>query len=69
MSRVEENKEVVDNFVKLVDMNMGSGSYEELVTWHLGAIGSFLTDISKSLAVIADSMPKETVSERRGFME
>lgn len=69
MGRIEENKEVIEHFVKLVDMNMGSGSYEELVTWHLGAISSFLADISKSLAVIADSMPKETVSERRRFME
>ena len=30
-----------------------------MVTWHLGAIDSFLSDISVSLAVIADNMSSE----------
>lgn len=62
MSRVEENKEMIEHFVKAA-MEAGSGTYEEMVTWHLGAMNSFLSDISKSLAVIADSMSSPTGAE------
>ena len=62
MNRVEENKEMIEHFVKSA-MEAGCGTYEEMVTWHLGAINSFLSDISKSLAVIADSMQCQKGSE------
>lgn len=62
MSRVEENKKMIEHFVKSA-METGSGKYEEMVTWHLGAMNSFLSDISKSLAVIADSMSSQTGAE------
>ena len=53
MSRVEENREIVSHFVDEA-MKFPKGTYEEMMAWHLGAINSFLLDISKSLAVIAD---------------
>lgn len=62
MSRVEENKEVIEHFVKFA-MEAGRGTYEEIVAWHLGAMNSFMADISKSLAVIADSMSSPTMAE------
>lgn len=62
MRRVEENKEVVKHFVKS-GMEMSGGAYEEIVSWHLGVMSSFLVDISKSLAVIADSMSSQTGAE------
>lgn len=55
MSRVEENREIVSHFVTEA-MKFPSGTYEEMIAWHLGTINSFLLDISKSLAVIADEM-------------
>ncbi len=62
MSRVEENKEMIEHFVKAA-MEAGSGTYEEMVTWHFGAMNSFLSDISKSLAIIADNMSIPTEEE------
>ena len=62
MNRVEENKEMIEHFVKSA-MEAGCGTYEEMVTWHLGAMNSFLSDISKSLAIIADNMSSPTVAE------
>lgn len=62
MNRVEENKEMIEHFVKAA-MEAGSGTYEEMVTWHFGAMNSFLSDISKSLAIIADNMSIQTGAE------
>lgn len=53
MSRFEENKMIVDEMNKRVELKP-TGTYEEMVTFQLGAIATMLTDISKSLAVIAD---------------
>lgn len=52
MTRLEENKIVIDSMVKMVERKP-SGTYEEMVTFHLGTISTMLADISKSLAVIA----------------
>ena len=35
------------------------GTYEEMVSFQLGAIATMLTDISKSLAIIADKAESE----------
>ena len=58
MKRVEENKEMIVHFAKNA-MEVGSGTYEEMVAWHLGTMNSFLMDISKSLAMIADKIREE----------
>lgn len=58
MTRREENKmliEVLDKKVK----RMPTGTYNELVTLHLGAIASMLADISRSLAILADMAESE----------
>ena len=62
MSRVEENQDMIVRFAKSA-MEMGRGTYEEMVAWHLGAMNSFLTDTSKSLAMIADKMTSPTGAE------
>lgn len=62
MSRVEENHEMIVHFAKSA-METGKGTYEEMVAWHLGTMNSFLMDISKSLAVIADKMSSPTGEE------
>lgn len=36
-----------------------TGTYEEMMTFQLGAIATMLADISKSLAVIADKAETE----------
>lgn len=62
MGRVKENKIMVEHFAKSA-METGSGTYEEMVAWQLGAMNSFLVDISKSLAIIADKMASPTGAE------
>lgn len=53
----EEMKAYVDGYNACFEaMKSPNGTYEEMVAWHLGTIDSFLADISKSLAVIADAM-------------
>lgn len=54
MTRVEENKIIVDKMIKRATQKP-SGTYEEMVTFHLGTIATMLTDISKSLAALADN--------------
>ena len=58
MSRVEQLGKTLDFLVKKTE-EKPSGTYEEMVVWHLGTIGTILVDISQSLAVIADSMTRE----------
>ena len=53
MTRFEENRMVVDEMIKRAELKP-TGTYEEIVTFHLGAIATMLADISKSLAVIAN---------------
>lgn len=43
--------------------NKPSGTYEEMVTFQLAAMASMLTDIAKSLAVIADKVEREDKNE------
>ena len=58
MSRTEENKEIIKHFVESA-LEFPKGTFEEVITWHLGTMNAILTDISKSLAVIADKMAQE----------
>lgn len=53
MNRQEDNRTVIDFMTKEAEAKP-KGTYEEMVTFQLGAIASMLTDISKSLAIIAD---------------
>ena len=53
MKRQEENRIVIDFMLKEAEAKP-KGTYEEMVTFQLGAIATMLTDISKSLAIIAD---------------
>lgn len=53
MTRFEENKMVIDVMQKRAEQHP-TGTYEEMVTFELGAIVTILTDISKSLAILAD---------------
>jgi hypothetical protein len=58
MTRTEENKMLRDEMNKRAEC-MSTGTYEEMVAFQLGVIASMLTDISKSLAIIADQMKSE----------
>lgn len=58
MTRLEENKMIVENMVE-VSKRKPTGTYEEMMTFQLGAIATMLADISKSLAVIADKAESE----------
>lgn len=53
MTRLEENTIVIDEITKKVK-SKPIGTYEEIVTFQLGTIATMLSDISKSLAIIAD---------------
>lgn len=55
MTRLLENKMVIDEMARRSEAKP-KGTYEEMVTFQLGAIASMLADISKSLAVIADKI-------------
>lgn len=58
MRRLEENRIVVDEMIKRAKRNP-TGTYEEMVTFQLGAIATMLSDISKSLAILADKAESE----------
>lgn len=59
MSRLEENKRLCELFGKRAK-ETPAGGFEEIAAWQLGAISSYLADISRSLAVMADKVePKE----------
>ena len=58
MTRVEENKDVVNKMIQRAAQKP-SGTYEEMVSFHLGTIATMLTDISKSLAVLANNADAE----------
>ena len=55
MTRLEENNLVIDEMARRVK-SKPTGTYEEMVTFQLGAIASMLGDISKSLAIIANEI-------------
>lgn len=58
MNRQEENRIVIDFMTKEAEAKP-KGTYDEIVTFQLGAIATMLTDISKSLAIIADKAETE----------
>ena len=58
MTRIEENKMIIDKMVEEAERKP-TGTYNEMVTFQLGAIATMLADISKSLAVIANKAESE----------
>lgn len=58
MSRVKENRELIKSML-MISENQQKGSCQQIIAWNAGNIAALLTDISKSLAVIADSCAKE----------
>lgn len=58
MTRLEENEMIIDEATKRAELKP-TGTYEEMVTFQLGLIASFLADISKSLAILADKAESE----------
>ena len=54
MTRLLENKMVIDEMARRSEAKP-KWTYEEMVTFQLGAIATMLADISKSLAAIADN--------------
>lgn len=55
MNRKKENKEVIEYFRKAA-IEKPSGTFEEIALFNLGVIATVLSDISKSLAIIADNV-------------
>jgi hypothetical protein len=58
MTRLEANEAVILEMSKRSE-SKPSGTYEEMVIFNLGTIATMLTDISKSLAIIADKAESE----------
>lgn len=58
MTRVEENEMVISEMVKRMELKP-TGTYEEMLAFQLGTIATMLTDISKSLAILADKAESE----------
>ena len=58
MTRVEENESVIKEMNKKAE-DLPTGSFEEIVAFHLGLIAVMVTDISKSLAILADKAETE----------
>ena len=53
MTRLEENRIVVNEMIKRAERNP-TGTYEEMAVFQFGATATMLADISKSLAILAD---------------
>jgi len=60
--RIEENDMFMNELTKMV-VDKQSGTYEEMVLFHLSTIAAMLGDISKSLAVIADKAEKDEAKD------
>ena len=58
MTRLEENKMLIDEIAKQVK-HKPDGTYEEVMAFQLGDIASVLVDISRSLAILADKAESE----------
>ena len=58
MTRLEENRMIIDEMAKRTELKP-TGTYEEMVTFQLGAIATMLADISKSLAILANKGERE----------
>lgn len=63
MTRLEENRNIVDEMGKRIELKQ-SGTYEEMVMLGLSTIATMLTDISKSLAIIADKAESEDKNDK-----
>lgn len=60
MNRIEENEEIIEAITrKYAEENLNLKTIEGAKILHLGGIVSILGDISKSLAVIADTLSAE----------
>lgn len=57
-ARQEENGMIINEMIKRQKVKP-TGTYEETVVFQLGTIATMLTDISKSLAIIADKAESE----------
>lgn len=55
MTRIEQNAIMIDAIAQ-EEKRKPKGTYEEMVSFQLGAIASMLADISLSLAIIADNV-------------
>lgn len=64
MNRVEENKELVECMTNLAK-EKPSGTFEEMTVFQLGTIATWLADISRSLAMIADIKSSELDKTRK----
>lgn len=60
MPRLEENERVINEMYKRAK-DKPSGTYEEMVTFQLGTIATMLSDISRSLAILANKAESEEV--------
>lgn len=58
MTRIEENIMIIKKMVERME-EKPTGTYEEMVAFQLGTIATMLTDISKSLAILADKAESE----------
>ena len=58
MTRYEENENTANEMIKRSELK-ANGTYEEIVTLHLGVIAAMLIDMSKSFAIIADKLESE----------
>lgn len=58
MTRFEENRMVIIKMVEREECKP-TGTYEEMVAFQLDTIATMLTDISKSLAILADKAESE----------
>ncbi len=64
MTRFEENEMIIKKMVETME-NKPTGTYEEMVAFQLGTIATMLTDISKSLAILADKVEIEGKGNER----
>ena len=62
MTRLEENGKVVCEMSERAERKP-TGTYEEMVTFQLGAIATMLADISKSLALLAYKAESEETNK------
>lgn len=58
MTRLEENQRAIDKITEEAE-HKPTGTYTEMVVFHLGVIATMLTDISRSLAIIANKTESE----------
>lgn len=64
ITRVEENKELVE-FMTNVAKEKPSGTFEDMTVFQSGTIATWLADISRSLAMIADIKSSELDKTRK----